>query len=63
MLRWSFLCSISDKGSNYLIKYKYENQNLTKKIEKKTYNRANIFIELNDEISASGDRDIYFWKN
>ena len=55
-----FLCSIKDKNNiNCIIKYKYEELNLNKIVEKKNAHYDNIYsvIELDDEIIASGGRD------
>ena len=55
-----FLCSIKNKKGNYsLVKYKYENGNLNKIIEKENAHQDDIYtcIELNNGIVASGGRD------
>ncbi len=55
-----FLCAIKDKNNiNCIIKYKYEELNLKKIVEKKNAHYDNIYsvIELDDEIIASGGRD------
>ena len=55
-----FLCSIVDeKGNNSLVKYKYEEENLKKIVEKEKAHNNNIFscVELNDGIIASGGYD------
>ena len=61
------LCAIIDKHKNHnLIKYKYENQNLIKIIEKKNAHDEDIYscVELNEDIIASGGEDnlIKLWK-
>ena len=63
-----FLCSIiNENGNHSLIKYKYENQNMNKIIEKEKAHESNIYtcIELNDGIVASGDDNglIKLWCN
>ena len=63
-----FLCSIIDEEGNHsLVKYKYEEQDLKKIIEKKKAHDYDIFscIELNDGIIASGGRDclIKLWED
>ena len=62
-----FLCSIINENNNHsLVKYKYENQNLIKIIEKEKAHTSYIYtcIELNDEIIASGgsDKIIRLWR-
>ena len=62
------LCSIkNEKGNCALIKYKYENKNMNKIIEKEKIHEGDIFscVELNDGIIASGGNDklIKLWKN
>ena len=63
-----FLCSIIiEKGNHSLIKYKYENQNMNKIIEKEKAHENCIFtcVELNNGIIASGgdDKLIKLWSN
>ena len=53
-----FLCSIVDeKGNNSLVKYKYEEQDLKKIIEKEKAHYSDIYscVELNNGTIASGD--------
>ena len=61
-----FLCSIYENNNHSLVKYKYENQNLIKIIEKEKAHTSYIYtcIELNDEIIASGGSDniIRLWR-
>ena len=62
------LCSIkNEKGNCALIKYKYENENMNKIIEKEKIHEGRILtcVELNDGIVASGgdDKLIKLWKN
>lgn len=61
-----FLCSIYENNNYSLVKYKYENQNLIKIIEKENAHTSYIYtcIELNDEIIASGgdDKIIRLWR-
>ena len=62
------LCSVRNKNGNCsLIKYKYENQNLTKIIEKEKVHKGDVYtcIELNDGTIASGGEDkfIKLWGN
>ena len=55
-----FLCSIVDENENYsLVKYKFEEQNLIKVVEKQNAHDQLIYscIELNDGIIASGGKD------
>ena len=52
-----FLCSIQNKDGNWaIVKYKYENQNSIKIIEKENIHEEKIvtFIELDDGTIASG---------
>ena len=61
------LCSIIDeKGNNSLVKYKYEEDNLKKIVEKVNAHNKDIYcsIELNNGIIASGGNDgnIKLWK-
>ena len=63
-----FLCSIIDeKGNHSLVKYKYEEQNLKKIIEKEKAHDSNIYscVELNDGTIASGgfDKWIKLWRD
>ena len=63
-----FLCSIIDeKGNNCLVKYKYEEQDLKKVVEKEKAHDKYIFscVELNDGIIASGGYDnlIKLWED
>ena len=62
------LCSIyNEKGNNCLVKYKYEEQNFKKVVEKENAHDSWIFscVELNDGIIASGgfDKFIKLWKD
>ena len=62
------LCSVRNKnGNSALIKYKYENHNMNKIIEKDKVHKGDIYtcIELNDGIIASGGEDklIKLWGN
>ena len=62
------LCSIKNEKENCaLIKYKYENENMNKIIEKEKIHEGRILtcVELNDRIVASGgdDKLIKLWKN
>ena len=55
-----FLCSIVDEnGNNSLVKYKYENEDLKKIVEKENAHDNNIYtcIELRDGTIASGGED------
>ena len=63
-----FLCSIRNENGNCaIVKYKYENQDMKKIIEKEKIHEGNIYscIELNDGIVASGGNDklIKLWRN
>ena len=63
-----FLCSIiNENGSHSLVKYKYENQDMKKIVEREIIHSSNIFtcIELNDRTVASGSKDklIKLWRN
>ena len=63
-----FLCSIVDKkGNNCLVKYKYEEEDLKKVVEKEKAHHKNIFscVELNDGKIASGGEDclIKLWED
>ena len=63
-----FLCSIVDeKGNNNLVKYKYEEQDLKKVVEKGKAHNSTIYscVELNNGIIASGGSDnlIKLWKD
>ena len=63
-----FLCSIIDeKGNHCLVKYKYEEQDLKKVVEKEKAHDKNIFscVELNDGTIASGGLDclIKLWED
>ena len=65
-----FLCSIiDDKDNHNLIKYKYDNLNLIKVVEKIKAHNNNIYscVELNDGIIASGgcgdNYSIKLWSN
>ena len=62
------LCSIKNENGNCaLVKYKYENENMNKIIEKEKIHEGNIYtcIELNDGTIASGgdDKLIKLWRN
>ena len=61
-----FLCSIYDENGNHsLVKYKYEEQNLKKIVEKEKAHNNSIWscVELNNGIIASGgdDKLIKLW--
>jgi len=63
-----FLCSITNENGNCsLVKYKYENQNFDKIVEKEKIHGGNIYtcVELNDGTVASGGGDnlIKLWRN
>ena len=63
-----FLSSITNENGNCaIVKYKYENQNLKKIIEKEKIHEGRILtcFELNDRIIASGGEDklIKLWSN
>ena len=63
-----FLCSIINENGNYSIaKYKYENQDMKKIVEKEKIHGGDIYdcIELNDGTVASGSSDnlIKLWRN
>ena len=63
-----FLCSIiNENRNNALVKYKYDNYNLTKIIEKENAYEKEIksCVELNDGTIASGSDDklIKLWKD
>ena len=63
-----FLCSIRNENGNCaIVKYKYENQDMKKIIEKEKIHEGDInsCIELNDGIVASGGEDklIKLWRN
>ena len=64
-----FLCSIiNEKGNHCLVKYKYEQQNLIKIVEKENaHDDYNIYscVELNDGTIASGGFDnlIKLWED
>ena len=63
-----FLCSIIDENGNHsLVKYKYEEQNLKKIVEKEKAHEKQILscVELNDGTIASGGSDclIKLWEN
>jgi len=62
-----FLCSFSEKGNHFLVKYKYEEQDLKKVFEKeKAHNNfIRACVELDNGIIASGGEDnlIKLWKN
>ena len=63
-----FLCSIKNENGNCsLVKYKYDNQDLKKIIEKEKVHGGNIYtcVELNDGAVASGGDDclIELWRN
>ena len=63
-----FLCSIiNEKGNNCLVKYKYEQQNLIKIVEKEKVHNNYIYsyIELNNGTIASVGKDnlIKLWKD
>ena len=61
------LCSIENNGNNYLVKYKYQKENLIKIIENYEAHEYSIYscVEINDENVASGGEDtlIKLWKN
>ena len=62
------LCSIKNEKDNYsIVKYKYENEDMKKIIEKEKAheNQINSCIELNDGTIASGGYDnlIKLWRN
>ena len=64
----SILCSVTnEKGNCALVKYKYENQNMNKIIEKEKIHEGTICtcFELSDGIVASGgsDKNIKLWSN
>ena len=56
-----FLCSILKNNNFHLIKYKYHNQNLIKKIEKASNEPIYSCIELNEETVVSSGFSINFW--
>ena len=63
-----FLCSIiNENGNNAIVKYKYENEDMKKVIEKEKIHEDNIYtcIELNDGTVVSGSYDtlIKLWRN
>ena len=63
-----FLCSIKNENGNCsLVKYKYDNQDLKKIIEKEKAHGNEILtcVELNDGTVASGGGDnlIKLWRN
>ena len=63
-----FLCSIIDeKGNNCLVKYKYEEEDLKKVVEKEKAHDYYIYscVELNDGTIASGGEDnlIKLWED
>jgi len=63
-----FLCSIKNENGNYsLVKYKYDNQDLKKIIEKEKAHEKDILtcVELSDGTVASGGSDhlIKLWRN
>ena len=54
------LCSIEDEyGNNCLVKYKFENGNFVKYVEKEKAHENSIysFVELKDGTIASGGKD------
>ena len=62
------LCSImNEKGNCAIVKYKYENQEMKKVVEKEKVHEGHIFtcFELDDGIIASGgdDKSIKLWSN
>ena len=62
------LCSIiNENGNNAIVKYKYENQDLKKIVEREKVHDDDIYtcVELNDGTIASGSRDklIKLWRN
>ena len=62
------LCSIKNEKGNYsIVKYKYENEDMKKIMEKEKAHENEIYtcIELNDGTIASGGSDnlIKLWKN
>ena len=57
-----FLCSILKNNNYSLIKYKYHNQNLIKKIEKASNVEIYNCIELNKETVVSSGYSINLWK-
>ena len=63
-----FLCSIiNENGNHSIVKYKYENEEMKKVIEKENAHEKNIYtcIELNDRtiVSGSYDKLIKLWRN
>ena len=63
-----FLCSIlNENGNNSIVKYKYENEDMKKIVEKEKAHESNIYtcIELKDGIvvSGAGDKLIKLWRN
>ena len=63
-----FLCSIiNENGNNAIVKYKYENEDMKKVIEKEKIHESDIYtcIELNDGtvVSGSDDKLIKLWRN
>ena len=63
-----FLCSIINEKGNYaIVKYKYENQDMKKIVEKEKIHEGNIYTcyELNDGtvVSAGSDKLIKLWNN
>ena len=62
------LCSIKNENGNCaIVKYKYENDDMKKIIEKEKIHEGNIYtcVELNDGTIASGgdDKLIKLWRN
>ena len=63
-----FLCSIqNEKGNCAIVKYKYENEDMKKVVEREKIHDGSIYtcIELKDGTvaSGSGDQMIKLWKN
>ena len=60
------LCSVTNENGNCaIVKYKYENQNMNKIVEKEKIHEGNIYtcFELNDGTVASGGNMIKLWRN
>ena len=62
------LCSVTNENGNCaIVKYKYENQNMNKVVEKEKIHEGRILtcFELSDGIVASGgdDKNIKLWSN
>ena len=58
---------MNEKGNCAIVKYKYENQEMKKVVEKEKVHEGHIFtcFELDDGIIASGgdDKSIKLWSN